>query len=470
MLKITTKTVKDESHRKIIQVTVPKGELERRMDEASANLVPTTALQGFRKGKVPTNLLRRRYGEALKNRATEAIASEQVNALMGKFGGDLLGEPQIEFIAADKVARKGDLVFNLSFSFAPKVPKIDFGKLKLQRPRLEATDQSVEKALEQLAARTPIYVTKDGAAAKGDKVKVRSSAHIKGVRGAPRAEEFEAVLGQGNFFTQIEEALVGVKVGEQKRVSFTLDKNYEDRRIAGRRATFDLNVVEVGKPQLTKADDSFARSLKFADLAALKAELRSRLQSQAAQLEQGDLRASLIAEISRLYPFEIPEDLLSRQRQKPEQKEPTPQQRKQQLAAMKAELRLGFVIRETVKRAAIKLEDDELKNAVAANEKHFRARGETLTEAQKQQLSSRLTNSLLERKVLNYIYSKASIQYQEQHQEPHKERHKEPRKKTVFGSVAAKNPQTDPQVGKPVKSKSLKTKKTKKMKKTKEHK
>ena len=402
MKKITTKTLKDEPHRKVIRVTVPKAELERRIAEASANMANNASLRGFRKGRVPSALLRSRYGGALKNRATEAIAAEQMRLLAKRIDTDLLGQPQIEF--ADK-APSGGLVFNLSFDLAPKVPKVDFGKLKLRKPQLEATPKSVGKALEQLAARTPVYVEVNEAATKGDKIKIRSASHIKGVKGGGSSEEFEAILGQGNFFPQIEQALLGGKAGEERRVSLTLDKDHEARKIAGRRATFDLKIISVSKPQKAKIDDAFARTLKFADLEALKRELRARLQSQAMQIEQADLRASLAKEISRLYPFTVPKRLL----EDSGQKDRPPQEKKRWLAARKEEIRLEFVLRDTVKTADIKLGERELQDAIRANETRLRSQGHALSKEQKQRLAERLTNSLLERKVLDYIYSKASI-------------------------------------------------------------
>ncbi len=387
-----------------MRITVPEAELKRRMDEASASMSKTATLQGFRKGRVPTHLLRARYGETIKTQASQNIASEQLGLALEGLRERLLGEPRIEFVAPPEA---GGLAFDLTLDLAPPTPSVDFSRLKLRRPKLTVSEGAVEKAMEQLVARTPVYRETDRPAALGHRVKIRTIGHIKGVRSVGESREFEGVLGEKNFFPQIEKELIGGRAGEQKRISFVLGKTAtKDRKLNGRRTIFDLKIVAVCAPGKAQLNEDFARYLQFPNLKALREYVRQRLQTQASQLGQSDLRASLRDEISRLYPFPVPDGPTETAARSAKGGKTATKAEKE---SEEAELRLQFVLRDTIVKQKIKVERVELKGALEENENYLRRQGQTLNGEQKEQLSARLTNILLERKVLHYIYSKAQI-------------------------------------------------------------
>ena len=414
---LTTKMLKDTPLHKVVEVEVPSKTLAQRLEEAAKAMATTASFEGFRKGKVPISLVKSRFGENLRNRVTEQLASSQINGLMKKFERGLLTQPSLEIVKSTDT----ELVFRLSFSLLPEVPEVDFSTLTLTKPALEVTPQNVDKALEQLVARNPIYKpAKDRTAQRGDMVKVISAVDVKGI-GMGEAEHFEGIIGGGNFFVDIENTLLGKKSGWTGKVSLVLPENPQNKRLSGKPAVFHIKLESVALPTKAKADEEFAKNLKYADLAALKRELRNRLQDQANQIIQSDLRTSLAEQISTKYPFELPAQLLqSSQPSSPpnpsgDQPTETAAAKKARLEKTAAELRLQFVIQKLMPQH--KVGDEELKNALASNEAYLKAQpqenggtgGQALTKEQKQQLAARLTNILSERKVLNHIYSRATI-------------------------------------------------------------
>jgi len=398
--------LKDEPLRKVVEVQLPAPLVAQKTEEAAKDMAKNAAFQGFRKGKVPVSLIKSRHGEALRNRIIEQVAGEQITSLTKKFNQALLTQPSLEMVKTRSKENAKDLVFKISFSLMPKVPEIDFSTLTITKPPLEVTPQNIAKTLEQLVARNPVYQPeKNRVATKGDKIKVVSTVAIKGIH-TDNTESFEGVLGEGNFFAEIEKELIGKKSGWKGKISLTLPDNPQNKRLSNKPAIFHINIEQVAKPTKAKADDQFAKNLKYADLAALKRDIKDRLQEQANQIIQSDLRSSLAREISKKYPFELPAELL--QTNTPPQKtKETPEAKKARIEKTADELRLQFIMQKLAPKH--KVTDEELKNSLDANEAHLKSQGQTMSKEQKQQISSRLTNILTERKVLTHIYDKATI-------------------------------------------------------------
>ncbi len=135
----------------------------------------------------------------------------------------------------------------MSFEVLPKFETMDFGKIELEKPVAEVTDDDIDKAIDRMRAANLHYKPKDGAAKSGDRLTIDFVGKIDGepFEGGS-AEDAQIVLGSGKFIPGFEEGLTGAKAGEEREIDATFPEDYPEAHLAGKTARFEVKVKEVG--------------------------------------------------------------------------------------------------------------------------------------------------------------------------------------------------------------------------------
>ena len=418
---------------KVFGVTVPAGELAKRLDARIAEITPRLNIKGFRPGKVPPAHIRRLHGKALMAEVVEQTVAETRQKVLDENNLRPATEPNLTPESdMDKVLAGGeDLTFEMAVEVMPDFEPIDIAKLKLKRPVYEPTEKEVDEALADLAKQARSYEPRTGKTVKakdGDQVLIDFVGRLDGeaFQGGS-AEDHELVLGSGQFIPGFEEQLVGAKPGEAKTIKVTFPDNYQAAHLAGKEVEFEVKVKEVRAPVDSAPDDELAKRLGLSDLAALREVLTKNLSEQYANNSRFKLKRQLLDELDTGHDFPLPGRMVEaefagiwQQVQQDKQKGDLPPEdadkTEEQLQAeyrkiAERRVRLGLVLAEIGRRNNIQVSDQELRQEMQRQAMQYGAQAQQIFDMfqQNPQAQAQLRAPLYEDKVVELIFSQAKV-------------------------------------------------------------
>jgi trigger factor len=311
-----------------LQVQVPAGELEGRLESKARQLGRDLKLPGFRRGKVPAPLVIQRIGrEAILEQAVRDTLSSWYSDAIETAGIVPVGDPQLDL---GELPPQGQaLEFSIEIGVLPKAQLGDYKGLEVARREPQVTDEQMQAEIEALRERLARLQTVERPAGAGDFVAVDYVGSVAEGDGdstpdAPQLVPFAGgegrdqliELGAGNLIPGFEEGLIGASAGEACTVEVTFPDDYANPDLAGRAASFEITVKEVKRKELPVLDDDFAVDAGFDDLAELREDVRTRLtQADERQIEVEFRQAALDAAVQRAQVATTPELVAARARE-----------------------------------------------------------------------------------------------------------------------------------------------------------
>lgn len=295
---------KTEGLRREFKIAVPAQEIEQRVNTRLADIARTAHLPGFRPGKAPVTLLRKKFGDAVRGEVLERTVGDSAQQALTDRGLRPAAEPKVEVTAFDK-----DLEFTLAVDILPEIKPIDFKAILLERLAVTVDEGKVEDALKRIAdsQRDTKPAAEGKAAAKGDHVVIDFVGSIDGKEfPGGKAEGYSLELGSGSFIPGFEDRLVGVKVGEQPVVKVRFPDDYGAAELAGKEAAFAVTVKEVRESAPAAVDDKLAERVGFANLEALKARVREEQTKEFKEMSRTRLKRNLLDVLHAGHDFEVP--------------------------------------------------------------------------------------------------------------------------------------------------------------------
>lgn len=265
-----------------LEVEVPSEQLARAVDEAVRRLGQRTRVPGFRPGKAPRAMLERVLGPgAVLDEAVDRLVEDAYRAALLEAKVVPLGQASVEVVQAEEGK---PLVFRATVPVRPEVRLGDYTNVPF-RPEIEPVDEGrIERVLEELREQHAILSPVDDRPAKeGDLAVIEFEGRRNGelVDGAA-AQRFPVVIGQERLLPGFEDHLVGLRVGETTTFQLTLPAEEPSPELAGATIEFTVTLHELREKVLPPLDDAFAQAVgPYPDLAALRAEIRSRLERHA---------------------------------------------------------------------------------------------------------------------------------------------------------------------------------------------
>jgi trigger factor len=298
---------------RVVSVEVPAARVRRAFDHAYRDLGRRANVKGFRPGKVPRSVLERLYGPMLLEDVERALVAETLPEAVEQVGVEPVAEPAIE---SGPPAADAPFRYTARIEVKPRIELPDLAGLSGQRPAVVAGDADVERELEALRQRratladlpsgTPIedghFVTLD---------------YVGRVAGKPfdggSGQGATVQVGSGVFAPGFDEALHGLRAGEDKEIAVALPADSGWGEAAGHDATFAVHIVAVKHRPLPALDDAFARQVgAFESMEALRERVRSEILAAREREARARLRASLLEDALRRVEFPVPPGLAER--------------------------------------------------------------------------------------------------------------------------------------------------------------
>jgi trigger factor len=286
------------------KIVIPAGELEDQISQRLDQLSKTIRLPGFRPGKVPLPLLRKRYGGAVRGEVLEHALQDSSSEAMREQNLRLALPPRVEIVSA---AEGADLEYTMAVEVMPDMPEPDFAALGLERLVVEMPDEDIDRAVERIAEQNRKSEPVERAAANGDLVVTDFVGTINGEEfPGGKGEGITIELGAGRFIPGFEEQLAGASAGDQRTVNVAFPAGYGAQELAGKDASFAVTIREVRGKQPVLAGDELAKEVGLETVDELRQEIRERMGREYAALTRQRLKQSLLDKLAERYDFPVP--------------------------------------------------------------------------------------------------------------------------------------------------------------------
>lgn len=238
-----------------LKVLVPSQEIETRVKGRIRDLGKQVKLKGFRPGKVPYQVLEKRFGPEVRKEVVGEMIQASFQEAVTRHNLQPASSPEI----ATKPPRPDtDLEYTASFEVFPELAELDLSVLKIIRPVAGVTDADVANMIETLRQQRRTWADVERAAAEGDLVFFHFSMTAGDTRSPAEGEErAAAILGQHAFDRACEAELVGLKAGDEKAFEAELDADFRESTLAGQRVQAAFRIEKVQEPVLPEVNDEF---------------------------------------------------------------------------------------------------------------------------------------------------------------------------------------------------------------------
>lgn len=304
---------KAEGLKREFKIAVPAAEIEEQLAKRLKELANTVTVPGFRPGKAPLSLLRKKYGSSVMGEVLEQTVNNSSKQIMSERSLRPAMQPKVEITSFEEGA---DLEYTMAVEVLPDIEPVDFSTIHLERLVAKTDGAEVEKALARLADAHKSSAAVGGGrkSANGNIVVIDFSGTVDGKEfPGGKADGYSLELGSGSFVPGFEEKLVGVAAGDRVAVKVTFPEEYAAAGLAGKEAVFDVEVKEVRDTAPAPIDDELAKKVGHENLTALKRSIGEEHEGQTKDLSRLRLKRALLDILAETHDFKVPEGLLERE-------------------------------------------------------------------------------------------------------------------------------------------------------------
>lgn len=409
-------------------VVVAAAEIEQKIQDRLAEIGRSVRLPGFRQGKAPLALLKKRYGPSVMGEVVERAVNDSSSETIKEHKLRPALQPKIEIVSFNEGK---DLEYKLAVEVLPEIGAVSLDGIALERWKAEIPDNEIDQALERIAKQQRKTSPVERAADKGDFARIDFKGTLDGVAFlGGSAENYLLELGSGGFIPGFEDQLVGVKAGETRTVAVTFPTDYGNADLAGKAAAFAVTVKEVRQAETQPIDESLATAVGMENLAELRQAVRERIEREYSGIARQKLKRELLDQLAARHSFAVPAGMLDLEFQslwreiETERKRakdsgaPDPELGKDD-AALKAEfqalserrVRLGLLLNEIGRTNSVTVAAEELNRAVIDRARGFPGQEREVLDFYRNnpQALDSLRAPIYEDKVVDFILGKVNV-------------------------------------------------------------
>jgi trigger factor len=412
-----------EGCKRRLAVEAPLEVVQKEWERAYGRVQKRARLPGFRQGHVPRSLVKLHFADDVRREVVEHLVPDAYRRAVADAKLDPVDEPQFQDL---KLEEGAPLSFVAVVEVKPAISLGDYKSLDVQHAPVSVTDADVEAALERLREQHAEFRNVDRAADRGDLVVVDYTLTPEGLEPST-ATGYAFLVGDESVIPEIDQAAVGMRVGEERQVGFRFPETHRVEALRGKSGTALVKVTEVKEKVLPPLDDDFAKTAgPFDALAALRAEARRQLETQRGIEERRALDDKITDALLARHDFTVPDALVMRQtahqiehaRERLRRQGVDPERVPWDYPKLVGELRPGA---ERGVRRALLLEAIAEREGVAPTDAELEGELERLAQASRRPLPAvkrmmeksgeldGLRHGLRERKTLDWLIAQASV-------------------------------------------------------------
>ena len=298
--------------RRELDLEIPAEEVSKKMDSVAHEFARIARVPGFRPGKAPVSLIRRRFADDIKGEVLQALVPERVEKAVSEQKLTPVSQPQVEKL---DFAEGQPLKFRAVFEVLPDFELANYKDLALEMPVMDITDDDLVKTLEEMRERAAAFAPVEGRPAEnGDFVQLKLMGTPAGGGDPVQADSVLCHIGAEETMEPFNENLRGANAGEHKNFDVQYPADYPDAKLAGKTYHYSVEVLGIKTKKLPELNDEFAKDVSdVATLDELRTKVREGLGAARDQKHKDLLREKVLAAIVKLHDFPVPESLVEHQ-------------------------------------------------------------------------------------------------------------------------------------------------------------
>lgn len=407
-----------------IKIEYSKEEFKDSFWKSALFLGKNLEIKGFRKGKVPLEILEKKIGrEKILRETAIKLINKGYQKVISEKNLEIIGEPLVRIL---KLSLGDCFVFELEVWVIspPHLPDYRQIAKKIKRKKIKVKKEEVEETLKWLQSSRAKFVPKKGKAERGDFVEIEYKSEVfeKG-----KTYEDKFILGKGKLISNLENEILGMKEGEEKKVRIAFPKDYKEKELAGKETEIILKLKKVFYLSFPEIDDHFARELgNFKDLASLRESIKEGIKKEKEIEEKKRILEELLNKISAKTEIELPEILIEKEKERQIEnfkkristslkisfEEYLKKIKKEEkeieeyfLKLSKEFIKRSLILREIAKKENIRVSEQEINERINQYLKKFKSPKEAEKEVDLEKLRLYTEEEIRNEKVLNFLES-----------------------------------------------------------------
>ncbi len=404
-----------------LTITVPANTVDSAVKSRLQQLAKTQRINGFRPGKVPVSVIKKRYGTAVRQEIAgevmqrnfyEAIMQEKLNPA---------GMPTFE-MKTDKDGQ--DLEFVAAFEVYPEFELKDTSEISIEKTVVNIEDADVDNMMETLRKQHGKWVESDAEATADSRVVVDFVGTIDGEEfEGGKSEDFMLEMGKGRMIPGFEDPIVGKKAGDELVAEVTFPEDYHAENLKGKAASFAITVKKVEVLELPELDEEFAKTfgVESGDVSELRAEVTKNMERELQQTLRSQTKEKVIAGLLEKNPIDLPEALVKQeigalreqalQRFGQQQADKMPELPDDLFADnAKRRVSVGLILGEVIKAKELKVDDAKVDELIETTASAYEDPQEVVQYYKgNKELMQQMQNLALEEQAIDIILEEANV-------------------------------------------------------------
>lgn len=400
-------------------IGVPAQEIDQAVQKRLQETARTVRLNGFRPGKVPMSVVKRRFGDSIRQEVVgEVMRDSYIKALQDQ-DVNPAGWPRFE----PKTMEEGkDLEFIATFEVLPEIELGDLSKVEIEKPVSEVTDKDIDTMIDNLLRQQATMKEVKRKSKNKDVVTIDFKGSIDGEEfEGGSAENQRLALGSGQMIPGFEKAIVGGKAGEDMEIEVTFPEDYHNEDLAGKPAKFDIKIHKVEEAQLPELDQEFFKrfGIEADDEAAFREEVKKNMERELKQAVSNKVKNDVVDGLLETTELEVPAALvdqeIDRLRQDAVQRfggQVDFQQLPKEIFEEQAKRRVktGLLFQEVVKKNDLKADDAKIDEKIQEIASTYEQPEEVIAHfTNNPDQKAQIESSVLEDAVVDYVLAQAKV-------------------------------------------------------------
>lgn len=295
-------------------VALPSEDIDSAVLERLQSLSKTTRMNGFRPGKVPFNVVKKRYEPQVRGEVLGSMINRSYFDAVQQENLRPAGQPDIVPAPSSGDEEDAGFSFVATFEVYPEFEPVFDDSITVTRPLVTIEDGDVDEMLENLRKQRTEYVAVERESANDDQIVIDFVGRIDGEEfDGGKAEKAPLVLGSNAMIPGFESQLLGLKAGDEKTIKVTFPEEYQAEHLAGKETEFDIKVHEVKESKLPDFDEEMIKSFGIEDgtLESLRADIRKNMERELKQRVESQVKTQVMDGLVKLNPIDVPSALVA---------------------------------------------------------------------------------------------------------------------------------------------------------------
>ncbi len=299
-----------DAWRRRLTVTVPAGSVQTERNKIIQKLGGRLKLPGFRKGRIPANVVEQRFGSAVDQELLDKVIGEAYREALQTQSLEPISEGQVEKVDYEP---REDLTFSISFDVQPVIDLERLGGFSVQRPKVEVVDEDIDRVLDRLRDQAGVWKPVEEEEPKDGNLVSLEIQRLEEGEPSGESRPYEIVLGDGEAIPQVEDAVRTLAVGQTGDFTVTFPEDFPDESRRGEVQHLRITLQAQKEKETPELTDEFAKSLgDFEDLETLTSRVREDLEREAEDQAESAVRVQLTESLIEANPFEVPRSMAER--------------------------------------------------------------------------------------------------------------------------------------------------------------